>query len=137
MTATASSGANISNLSANLEVRQLAQAQSLVSVPLTGSAPTVGQGSLTLTTLATPTHDFTITITAANDSLEGLAKAINDANTGTTPSGVTASVVTDSSGKRLVLKGASGGTNGFSLAANSVEADHEFDGRGSQQMLPG
>jgi len=116
VTATASSGANISNLSANIEIRQLAQAQSLVSVPLTGSAPTVGQGSLTLTT---PAGNFTITITPANDSLDGLAKAINDANSGATPSGVTASVVSDSSGKRLVLKGASGGTNGFSLAANS------------------
>ncbi len=116
VTATASSGANISSLSANIDIRQLAQAQSLVSVPLTGSAPPVGQGSLTLTT---PAGSYNIAITAANDSLDGLAKAINDVNSGTTPSGVIASVVSDSSGKRLVLKGATGGANIFSLAANS------------------
>jgi len=119
VTAKAASGADISNFSANIEVRQLAQSQTLVSLPLQSTAPEVGTGSLTLTT---PTGTSNIAITAANNSLEGLAKAINDANTGTTPSGVTASVVSDSSGKRLVLKGASGASNSFSLTAN-IDAD--------------
>jgi flagellar hook-associated protein 2 len=116
VTAKAASGADISNLSANIEVRQLAQSQSLVSVALQSTAPEVGSGSLTLTT---PAGAFNIAVTASNNNLEGLAKAINDANTGTTPSGVTASVVSDSSGKRLVLKGASGASNTFSLTANN------------------
>jgi len=114
------SGANLEALSASIEVRQLAQSQSLVSVPLQSTAPEVGLGSLTLTTNGTtPARTFHIAITAANNNIEGLAKAINDANTGTTPSGVTASVVSDSSGKRLVLKGGIGASNTFSLTADS------------------
>ena len=116
VTAKPTSGANLDALSASIEVRQLAQSQTLVSVPLQSTAPEVGLGSLTLTTAA---GAFNIAITAANNNIEGLAKAINDANTGTTPSGVTASVVSDSSGKRLVLKSGIGASNAFSLTANS------------------
>ena len=122
ITATANANADISKLSASVEVRQLAQGQSLASLALDSSAPEVGLGSLTLSTAA---GSYNIVVTAANNSLEGLAKAINDVNTGTTPSGVTASVVSDSSGKRLVLKSATGAVNKFSLAANG-DADPDL-----------
>ena len=52
-----------------------------------------------------------VTITAANDNLDGLAKAINDAN-----AGVTASVVTDANGARLVVKGETGEAKAFTLS---------------------
>lgn len=115
LTVKASDTADLTKLSASLEVRQLAQAQTIVSAPLATTATAVGTGSLKLTT---PAGAVDITITAANDSLDGLAKAINDANSGSTPSGVTASIISDSSGKRLVLKGAMGEANSFSLVPN-------------------
>ena len=52
----------------------------------------------------------TITIDSSNNSLDGLATAIN-----ASAAGVTASVVTDNRGARLVLKGASGAANSFTL----------------------
>lgn len=116
LTVKATGTTSISNLSANVEVRQLAQAQTLASVAVPVATPQVGTGSLTLTTKAGAT--FNITVTAPSNSIDDLAKAINAANTGTTPSGVTASVVTDASGKRLVLKGQMGQDNTFSLTAN-------------------
>ena len=108
LTAAALPGADIGELSAQIEVRQLAQAQSLVSANLASATAPVGQGVLTLTTAA---GNYTITIDATNDSLNGLAKAINDQI-----SGVTATVVTDTNGSRLMLKGLTGEANAFTLS---------------------
>jgi flagellar hook-associated protein 2 len=116
LTATTQSGTNIGTLSAQIEVRQLATAESLVSTTLLTAATPVGQGSLTLTTAK---GTFNIAIGSSNNTMTGLAAAINATNTGATPSGVTATVVTDSTGARLVIKGATGAANSFSLAANS------------------
>jgi len=115
LTVKATGTASISNLSASLEVRQLAQAQTLASAAVPVATPQVGEGSLTLTT---PAGSYNIAVAAPSNSIDDLAKAINDANSGTTPSGVTASVVTDASGKRLVLKGQLGAANTFSLTPN-------------------
>jgi flagellar hook-associated protein 2 len=125
VTATAQSGSSIGNLSAQIEVRQIATAQSMVSgyIPDTSS---IGTGSLTLTTgTGAAARTFNIAIDSTNNSLSGLANAINATNTGTTPSGITASVVTDSNGARLVLKGGTGAANSFSLAPNS-DADSDL-----------
>jgi flagellar hook-associated protein 2 len=114
LTATAKAGASIGNLSASLEVRQTAQAQTLVSPYATNASAPIGQGKLMLAvgnTLAT------ITIDATNDSLTGLARTINSANTG-----VTAQVVTDANGARLVMKGQTGAANGFALQADANAA---------------
>ncbi|MGQ0659392.1 flagellar filament capping protein FliD [Sphingosinicella sp.] len=108
LSATAIPGARLSGLSASIEVTHLAQAQTLSSVPLPARTDPVGQGDLTL---VTATGSFIVSITAANDSLDGLAKAINDVD-----AGVTASVVTDIAGARLVLKGATGAANVFTLS---------------------
>jgi flagellar hook-associated protein 2 len=108
LTASAVAGLDINNLSAQIEVRQLALAQTLVSENLATAASAVGQGDLTLTTA---TGSFTVTIDAANDSLSGLAKAINDKN-----AGVTATVVTDLNGSRLMLKGGTGEAKAFTLS---------------------
>lgn len=120
------SGGTPSGLPAQIEVQQLAQAQVLRSTTLTNAATAVGQGTLTLTT---STGAYTITIDSSNDSLTGLAQAINGAN-----AGVTATVMTDASGSRLVLKGATGESSTFTLtkeATDTADADLErftFDG---------
>ena len=106
--ASAIPGARLGSLSASVEVRQLAQAQVLESETLLSRSDPVGQGVLTISAGGT---DFAVTIDATNDNLDGLAKAINDK-----AAGVTASVVSDADGARLVVKGKSGEANAFTLA---------------------
>lgn len=113
-------------LNATIAVQALASAQTLVSGDYASADAAVGQGTLTLT-FGKLTSDAgghptafapgsaaakSITITAANDSLSGLADAINAAN-----SGVTASIVNDGTGYRLALTGATGTGQAFTLSA--------------------
>ena len=83
-------------------------AQTSVSGYLAAATDAVGEGVLTITT---GTTSVDVTVTAENDNLTGLAKAINDAN-----AGVTATVVTDSNGARLMVKGKTGAANAFTLS---------------------
>jgi len=116
MSASALPGARIGGLSAQLEVTQLAQAQSLVSANLVDVSSTVGKGKITLTT---KNGDFAITIDDSNNNMIGLARAINQ-----TGAGVTASIVEDTNGARLVLKGNTGADQWFKLAVDpTAEAD--------------
>jgi flagellar hook-associated protein 2 len=103
-------------------VSSIAQAQAAASAPLAGASTVVGTGTLTiqLGTYNAGANTFTaqsgsgpvsVTINSSNDTLGGIAAAINGA-----AAGVTASVVTDNSGSRLVLSSTSTGTaNGFKL----------------------
>lgn len=102
-------------LPAQIEVRQLASAQTVESEILASKTTAVGLGSLTLTTAS---GSSTITIDSANNTLEGLAAAINAKN-----AGVTASVVTDNRGARLVLKGETGAANSFTLSSDAADSD--------------
>lgn len=112
VTTVAGSTANLNAFS--LEVRQLAKGQTLESAPLASRLSAVGRGTLTL---ATSAGSAAITIDDSNNSLTGLAGAINQAGLG-----ISASVVTDSSGARLVVKGSAGAANSFTLtAANDAE----------------
>lgn len=107
---------DLSGLPVALEVKQLANSQVLKSTTLTNSAAAAGLGTLTLTTSS---GSFAITIDGTNNSLDGLAAAINDAD-----AGVTASVITDSAGARLVLKGGIGASEAFTLAdSGNADAD--------------
>lgn len=94
-------------LPAQIEVLQLASAQVLESVSLPARTDPVGLGTLTLTT-ASGAH--TVSIGSGNNSLDGLAAAINGAD-----AGVSASVVIDNGGARLVIKGETGAANAFTL----------------------
>jgi len=107
-------GSRLSGLSATIKVNQLATAQTLSSTPLANAGTAVGQGTLTLTV---GSKTATITINSTNDSMAGLAQAIKNSGLG-----VTASTVTDSLGTRLVVKGATGEDNAFSLTMASGSA---------------
>lgn len=123
--ATAIVGKTIDQLSGTVEVRQLASAQVAGAAPVASKTAPIGTGKLTLT-LGTATiadgamTGFTagsgtpidITITSANSSLQGIADAINAKK-----AGVTASILTDADGSRLVLKGATGAAQAFTLTA--------------------
>lgn len=95
-------------LPAQIEVQQLAAAQVLQSPALGTPAALAGTGTLSLT-VGTTSYDITLTDPAT--SLSDLAAAINNAK-----SGVSASVVTDQAGARLVLKGETGAAKAFTLA---------------------
>lgn len=110
--AKAKTGARMSAFSGEVEVTQLARGQTLASGYVAAASDPVGQGTLTLTVGSTP---FTITINSTNDSLTGLATAINGAN-----AGVTANVVTDSNGSRIVLKGPTGTPSAFTLSSSDA-----------------
>lgn len=94
-------------IAADIEITQLARAQTVVSGNFASATAAVGQGDLTLTVGGV---DHVIPIGAADDSLNGVASAINAANTG-----VTASVRSENGAYRLILKGQSGASNGFTL----------------------
>jgi flagellar hook-associated protein 2 len=107
---TAQSGNRLGSFSAQLVIQTLAKAQSSFSENVASRTAWVGQGDMTLTV---GTNSYAITIDSANDSLDGLATAINAA-----ASGVTASVINDAGAYRLVLKGQSGAANAFTLTAD-------------------
>ena len=104
-------GGRLGGLSATIQVGQLAAAQTMTAAPLASAAAAVGEGTLTL---KVGTQTKTITIDSTNNTLAGLAKAIKDSGIG-----VTASIITDSSGARLVVKGQTGTDNAFSLTQAS------------------
>jgi flagellar hook-associated protein 2 len=101
-------------LPATVQVSQLAAAQSMVSASSYASGAQVGEGSLTITTAS---GSFDVTIDSTNNSLAGLRDAINATN-----SGVTASIVTDNSGSRLVMRGAEGAANSFTVTGSGGSA---------------
>src|SRR3546814_4232308 len=92
------------SFAATIEVTQLARAQSAYSGIVADRTAAIGQGTMTLSIGGT---DYAIAIDAANDSLDGLAAAIN-----TSDSGVTASIIADTGGYRMIVKGATGEANG-------------------------
>jgi flagellar hook-associated protein 2 len=99
--ATTGSGAVAGTYS--LEVDNLATSATLTSAPVTGSS-TVGTGTLTIAVGGASTS---INIDSSNNTLAGIAAAINSASNNP---GVTASVITASDGSRLVLSGTATGT---------------------------
>lgn len=118
-------GAKLAKGSTQIEVRQLAQSQSAASAYFASRTAAIGTGTLqiqlgTATTAGGAITGFTaggsapvsVTIDASNNSLDGIAAAINAAN-----AGVTASIVTDSGGARLALKGKTGEAQAFTLSA--------------------
>lgn len=114
LSATARAGLSADSFSATIVVNSLARAQTAYSGIVADKAAAIGTGTMTLSVGGV---NKTITIDATNNSLEGLATAINASG-----AGVTASIVADTGGSRIVLKGATGEANAFTLTAD-VGAD--------------
>jgi flagellar hook-associated protein 2 len=105
-TATTSSDAVAGQYS--LQVNNLATSATLTSKPVTSSASAIGTGTLTVAVGGASTA---ITIDSTNNTLAGIAAAINSASNNP---GVSASVITTTAGSRLVLAGTATG------AANAI-----------------
>lgn len=119
--ASAAAGSGATAGSYQLEVSSLASTQKIVTAPL-ASGYTFATGPLTLTAGGTTTN---INITTSNNTLSGMRDAINAAN-----AGVSASLLNDGSGTRLILSAAQSGTDygvtvsglGLSFDPNNISA---------------
>ena len=98
----------------SFEVSKLAQAQTSVSGASAASGTTFGTGTLTIKVGTANAVDITLA-DGDDTSLAGIASKINDKN-----AGLVATVITDSSGQRLMLRGsATGADNSFTVSASS------------------
>ncbi len=103
VTATADSTATSGSHS--ITVTQLAQAQKLFSTTFGDTSTTaVGTGSLTFSNGAS---SFSVTLDSTNNTLDGIANAVNSASSNF---GVSASIVNDGTGNRLLLSPNNTGT---------------------------
>jgi flagellar capping protein FliD len=113
-TATASSSAIPGTY--NFTVNQLAQAAEIASQGIADtSTTTIGTGTFGITVNGTLTN---VTITSSNDTLSGLAQAVNNAG-----AGVSAAVISNGSSNdpyRLVLTSNTTGTNGAVSISNGL-----------------
>lgn len=124
-TLTASAFTNADAANYQVEVKQLASSQGLASQTYASASTVVGTGTLSIR-FGTTTYDvdgnptafspnaqksaFTVNIDSNHQTLGGIRDAINAAN-----GGVTASIINDGTGNRLVLNSTDSG------AANSLE----------------
>ncbi|WP_348701308.1 flagellar filament capping protein FliD [uncultured Marinobacter sp.] len=109
----------------SVDVTSLATAQALASrdVFADRDATSVGRGTLTLTVGDKVTN---VTIDSSNDTLQGLANAINDAD-----AGVSAGVIDTGNGYRLVLSADETGTaNAVSITVSGDNQGTDTDNQG-------
>lgn len=110
-------GAKLSGLNATVEVRALASAQVASTATAVPAGTRIGTGTLQFA-FADGTSVAPITIGDGDATLSGIAAKINAAGIG-----ITASVVSDSTGDRLVMKGATGEAKAFTLTATETAGD--------------
>ncbi len=120
LTATATTSAAAGTY--NIQVNQTAQAQSVYSHAYS-DASTVVVGTGTLTIQIGNAAPVNISITSANDTLNGISTAINQAN-----AGVTSSVINDGTGYRLTV------TSNTSGAANIIKISAQDDDGNNTDM---
>jgi flagellar hook-associated protein 2 len=108
---TSNPGTLLGSYAGEIVVNSLARAQTVYSGYVASATDPVGQGAMTLTV---GTNTYAVAVDATNDSLNGLATAIN-----ATSSGVRASVINDAGNFRLVLKGESGAAKAFTLTVDA------------------
>jgi flagellar hook-associated protein 2 len=127
ISATAGNGAAVGSHS--ISVTSLATTSSFYSNELASSSTTFGTGAITLKVGSGPAT--TITVDNTNNTLTGLAAAINSQNLG-----VTANIVTDSMGARLTLVSNSSGAPGnIVISSNSTGLSFNLGSSGADAKL--
>ncbi len=101
-------------LPASVEVVQIAAAQREMTDVFASASDPIGERTLTITNSG---GNFDIVIDNTNNSLAGLKDAINASN-----SGVTASILTDNAGSRLVFEAQEGVENAFTIGQSGPSA---------------
>lgn len=115
-------GARPQGLPATLEINQLASARRLASNAVADSNVSLGAGTMTITTNS---GNFDVTLVGGADSLADLADAINQSG-----ASVTASIITDNDGARLVLEGQEGADQVFEVTGDFADYSFPSDGTG-------
>jgi flagellar hook-associated protein 2 len=113
--ATVTATGGVAALSGTLTVNRLATAQTASTNAAVGRTAAFRQGNLAVTVGGTTTN---LAIGAGDATLDGVAAKINAAKLG-----VTATVVDDGTGARLLLKGQTGAANAFTIAATDADPD--------------
>lgn len=137
---TATAGTTVTPGSFSLQVEQLASSSKIALQSVSeGNAATFNSGKLTISAGST---SFDVDITADNNSLTGIRDAINSAGES---SGISASIVNDASGSRLVLSSNKTGEgndlqvavtqDGVTLGQNSLKT-LAFSSSASSVQLP-
>ena len=127
LSATAGSGAAVG--SHTISVASLATTSSDYSDELATSSTTFGTGTFTLKVGSGPAT--TITVDDTNNTLTGLASAINNQNLG-----VTANVVTDAGGTRLTLvSNSSGAAGNITITGNTTGLNFKVGSQGQDASL--
>jgi flagellar hook-associated protein 2 len=119
--ATAAAGAVAGTYS--LTVQNLATSQTLTSGPVASASNAIGTGTLNISVGSASTA---INIDSSNDTLQGIANAINSAPGNP---GVSASIINASDGARLVLSGTTTG------ASNSITVTETDGGSGLSSLV--
>ena len=140
--ATASASTSAATGSYSLEVQTLAQPHKLKSGSFTATSDTVGTGTITIQfgtysgdsfTLNPDKAAATIVIDSGNSSLAGVRDAINAAN-----AGVSASIINDGSGNRLVIASKDTGVaNALKITAVDDDGNHTNNAGLSQLVFDG
>jgi flagellar hook-associated protein 2 len=105
----------------NVEVVSLATGAKIASDAYATPDTTVGDGSVTIDL---GSKSFTVNLASGNDSLSALVSAINQASDNP---GVSASIITDTNGSRLVLQSqVTGGDNALTLSSASTADGSSF-----------
>jgi flagellar hook-associated protein 2 len=127
LSATAGSGATAGSHS--ISVNALATTSSYYSDELATNSTTFGTGSFSLEVGSGPAT--TITVDSTDDTLTGLAAAINSLNLG-----VTANVVTDAGGARLTLvSNTSGAAGNITISSNTTGLSFNLGSKGADASL--
>jgi len=127
-TATADSQAIVGNHS--ITVGQLAQAQKLVSAAIADTDTTaLGTGTLTF---SNGTDSFAVTIDATNNTLDGIVNAVNSASANF---GMSATILNDGSGYRLVFSPNDTGTaNAITVSVTDTGDGNNTDNAGLSRL---
>ena len=109
-----------------VEVANLAETSSGYLAPITNAGDTLA-GSITLAVGAGTAQTISVRRIRRNNTLAGLAAAINSSGVG-----ITASVLTDASGSRLsMVSGTSGADGNIVVSANSIARHDKFEHAGT------
>jgi flagellar hook-associated protein 2 len=113
----------------SVEVSVLAKAKATASAAVLPVGGTIGAGTLTFTPVSGSAVDVAVT---ASDTVSDVASKINGANTG-----VTATILTDASGERLLLRSKSTGVaGGFTLSVADTDGNNA-DSLGLSRLVVG
>lgn len=109
----------------DIAVTALAERQKLASGAYTDSNTVVGEGNLTI---SVGSDSFTVTIDGTNNTLSGIRDAVNNASDNT---GVTATIINDDAGSRLIFTSDDPGTSNaltLTVSGDSVGTDTDSSG---------